>query len=82
MESNVKIKKTLFYTFAKFSELTYQMKFQLNKLYGNYQHTRWNTAVIDWIDGDYYRNSANEAIKAANLPWESIHVEPHVTTIN
>ena len=74
MESNVKIKKTLFYTFAKFSGLTYQMKFQLNKLYGNYQHTRWNTAVIDWIDGDYYRNSVNEAIKAANLPWESIHV--------
>ena len=74
MESNVKIKKTLFCTFAKFSGLTNEMKFQLNKLYRNYQHTCWNTAVIGWIDGDYYRNSANEAIKVTNLPWESIHV--------
>ena len=31
--------------------------------------------MVDWIDRDYYRNSANEApVKAANLAWESIHV--------
>ena len=31
--------------------------------------------MVEWIDGDYYRNSANKApVKAANLAWESIHV--------
>ena len=39
--------------------------------------------MVDWIDRDYYRNSANEApVKAANLAWESIHVWPRVTTVN
>ena len=31
--------------------------------------------MVEWIDGDCYRNSANKApVKAANLAWESIHV--------
>ena len=40
--------------------------------------------MVDWIDGDYYRNSANEApVKAAHdLAWESIHVWARVTTVN
>ena len=39
--------------------------------------------MVEWIDGDYYRNSANKApVKAANLAWESIHVWPRVTKVN
>ena len=39
--------------------------------------------MVEWIDGDYYRNSANEApVKAANLAWESIHVWQRVTKVN
>ena len=34
------------------------------KLYVNFQVT-WNTAMID---GEYKRNSANEAVKADKLP--------------
>ena len=34
------------------------------------------------IDGDYYRNSANEAVKATKLPWELFHLLLHVTTVN
>ena len=26
------------------------------------------------INGDYYRSSANETVKASKLPWEFIHV--------
>ena len=27
------------------------------------------------IDSDYYRNGANEAVKATKLPWELTHVK-------
>lgn len=27
------------------------------------------------IDGDYYRSSANETVKASKLPWELIQVQ-------
>ena len=28
-------------------------------------------------EGNYYRQRANEAVKASKLPWELIHVQPH-----
>ena len=40
------------------------------KLYVNFQHEIL-TAIID---GDYYLISDNEAVKAAELTWELIHV--------
>ena len=41
------------------------------KLYVNFQHNM----KYCMIDSDYYRNGANEAVKATKLPWELTHVK-------
>ena len=58
-------KNAIYFTLAKLSGLKYKWKFQLNYKY--VFNITWNTVMIDY---DYYRNSANEAIKATKLPWE------------